>query len=102
VVQREGASRIRVSRFSWAEAYDRIARTVAGAGGGYVIAALMAAFLPRVLPMSKGEATVAATLGSYVFYAVSFLFAVSARSVSVVWIGLSGLSAILITGLLIF
>ena len=52
--------------------------------------------------MPKGEATVAATLGSYVFYAVSFLFAVSARSVSAVWICMTAFCAVIIAGLFIF
>jgi hypothetical protein len=73
-------------------------RTLAGGVGGYAVAALATALLPRLLPMARSEAVMAATLLSFALYAGVVLWAFAARSSRRLWLGLGGVAALLAAG----
>jgi hypothetical protein len=75
------------------------ARIIAAIGGGYALAALATAWLARILPLPAVEATVAATLASFLFYAAAIITAFALRSVVRVWLCFA-LAAALLGGLL--
>ncbi|WP_426702763.1 DUF3649 domain-containing protein [Rhodanobacter sp. Col0626] len=64
---------------------DVAARALAAAVGGYLIAALTTALLPRLLPMPRSEAVITATLLSFPIYAAVVLWAFAAARVARVW-----------------
>jgi hypothetical protein len=82
-----------------ARGIETLARAVAALGGGYLVAALTAAFLPRVLPMPRGDATVAATLASYLVYLAFAVWTFTAQSALWVWLCLVVICAVLGTAL---
>lgn len=78
---------------------DVAARIAAAVLGGYVVAALGAAWMGRALPLERNEATVLATLLSFVVYTAAVLWAFTARSAIAAWLGLLVTGAALGIGL---
>lgn len=64
---------------------DVTLRALAAIVGGYGMAAASTAFLARVLPLSRVEATNAAMLCSFLIFVAVALWAFAARSVARVW-----------------
>ena len=62
------------------------ARVVAAIPANYLLTSLATACLARLLPMPASEATIAATLLSFVLLAVIALTAFSVRSVRALWL----------------
>lgn len=60
-------------------------RAAAATVGGYGVAAASTAFLARILPLSRVEATNAAMLISFLVYVTVALWAFADRSVARVW-----------------
>jgi len=79
-------------RRSWLGVVSRIA---AAAGGGYALAAASAAWLSLVLPLTRVEATVTATLLSIVVYVCAVMWAFAARTAGRAWLGVLGPAAVL-------
>ncbi|KRE89505.1 hypothetical protein ASG87_04040 [Frateuria sp. Soil773] len=74
------ASKSRTPRARATAALDVALRTLAATFGGYAIAALCTALLPRLLPLPRNEAVVAATLLSFAIYATVVLWAFATAS----------------------
>ncbi|MBY4947439.1 DUF3649 domain-containing protein [Cupriavidus respiraculi] len=64
-------------------------RAVAAIGGGYVLAAAATTVLSLVLPLSRSEAVVTATLLSFLVYAGAVIWVFAARSAWRAWIGIA-------------
>lgn len=74
-------------------------RTIAALGGSYIVTALAAACAARLLPTTRVEATVAATLGAFAVYPILALAAFSARSTGRVWLFMTA-AALILTAIL--
>lgn len=68
-----------------AHALDVASRTVVGAVGGYIAAALTTAGLARWLPLPRVEAVMAGMLVSFAVYALVAIFAFGVSRVGRVW-----------------
>ncbi|MFC3123743.1 DUF3649 domain-containing protein [Pseudoroseomonas globiformis] len=83
---------LRAVRPSGAE-FRRVAsillRLLAGAGGGYGLAALFAAALPPLLPLPRAEAVLTATMASFAVHATAILWAFGTRTVLRAWAGIA-------------
>lgn len=73
-------------------------RALAAGAGGYAVAALATALLPRLLPMARSEAVIAATLLSFAIYAGVVLWAFAAARAARLWLWLLGIVALLSAG----
>lgn len=82
----------------FASAFDVGLRVAAAMFGGYAIAALCTALLPRLLPLPRNEAVVAATLLSFAIYATVVLWAFAAASAWRLWSWMLGIVALLAAG----
>lgn len=69
-------------------------RVLAAIVGGYAVAALVSGALAVVLPMTRAEATVTATLTSFIVYAVAVMGVSAARSAVRAWLWLAGFAAL--------
>lgn len=76
----------------WRRRVDIALRIVAAVPIGYGVSSLWAMALARILPMSRSEATVTATLVALALCAVTAMYAFAARS------GLRALVALLVLG----
>ena len=65
-----------------------LSRIVAAAAGGYSLAALSTACLVLGLPLSRGEAVLAATLPAFVILCLAVIWAFAARTAWRAWCGL--------------
>lgn len=63
-------------------------RILAAIIGGYALTSALSVLLALLLPVSRSEATLAATMLSFVVYAVVVLWVFAARSVMRVWLTL--------------
>lgn len=79
----------------WRHRLDVAARTLAAAAMGYLVAALSAATLSRLLPGPTPEAIMTGSLLSFAIYAGIAIWAFAERQVWRVWLGLSGAAAVL-------
>ncbi|PWC27524.1 DUF3649 domain-containing protein [Teichococcus aestuarii] len=70
-------------------------RVLAGAGGGYAVAALFTAALSLGLPMPRAEAVLTATMASFAVYAAAIVWAFAAPGVLRAWAGLAAVAAAL-------
>ncbi|WP_444813320.1 DUF3649 domain-containing protein [Variovorax saccharolyticus] len=70
-------------------------RALAAIGGGYAVAALSAAVLALWLPLERVEATLAATLASFVIHVCAVMWVFAARSAWRAWLGLAVPAALL-------
>jgi hypothetical protein len=70
----------RARMLTWWHRGDIVLRIVAAIPLGYAVASLWAMALARVLPMSRSEATVTATLIAFVICAVAAMWAFAART----------------------
>ena len=77
---------------------DVALRALAAIVGGYGVAAAATAFLARVLPMGRANATTAAMLASFLIFVTIALWAFAARHVLVVW----GAILLLVGGMALF
>ncbi|RZL03411.1 MAG: DUF3649 domain-containing protein [Rubrivivax sp.] len=73
------------ARDRWAVA----SRALAAILGGYVVAALSTGALAVYLPGSRAEATLSATMLSFVVYTVAVIWVFAARSAGRAWLGLA-------------
>ncbi|MCK5909893.1 MAG: hypothetical protein KAG62_08080 [Caulobacter sp.] len=80
---------------TWRRRLDVGSRIVAGLVMGYVVAALAAAVLARLLPMSKVEATTTGMLASFAVYAGAAIWAFGDPKAWRVWAGLLAASALM-------
>lgn len=64
-------------------------RAVAAIGGGYLLAAAATTVLSLVLPLSRSEAVVTATLLSFLVYACAVIWVFAAATAWRAWIGLA-------------
>lgn len=64
-------------------------RAVAAIGGGYLLAAAATTVLSLVLPLSRAEAVVTATLLSFLVYACAVIWVFAAATAWRAWIGLA-------------
>lgn len=74
---------------------DVLSRCVAAIGGGYVLTAAITAVLALALPGHRAQATLAATMLSFAFYACAVLWAFSTRTATRAWAGV-GVPALLL------
>ncbi len=74
---------------------DVLVRLLAGAGGGYGLAALFAMLLSVALPLARLEAVLFATMGSFAVYAAAVVWAFAARSALRACLGLAVPAALL-------
>ena len=81
----------------WRRRLDVAARSVAAIFLGYLFAALSTAVLARVLPGSRAEASMAATLLSFAVYASVAVWAFADAKTWRVWLGLIAGSGLLAT-----
>lgn len=65
-------------------------RILAAIIGGYALTSALSVLLALLLPVSRSEATLAATMLSFALYAAVVLWVFAARNVMHVWLGLSG------------
>ncbi|MFY9479798.1 MAG: DUF3649 domain-containing protein [Aquabacterium sp.] len=63
-------------------------RALAAIGGGYVLAALSAAALAVSLPLARVDATLTATMLSFLVYACAVVWVFAARTAGRAWLGL--------------
>ena len=78
-----------------------LSRVCAAVAGGYTLAALSAAWLSLVLPLSRVEATVAGTLISIAVYVVAIMWAFAAATARRAWLGVMAPAAVLLTLILL-
>ncbi|MGK6320482.1 hypothetical protein [Sphingomonas sp. DT-204] len=71
------------------------ARAVAAMPINYLLTSLATAWLARVLPGPRHEASVAATLISFALFAALVLIAFAIRSLARLWLGMIAVSAVL-------
>lgn len=71
------------------------ARLLAAIAGGYALTAISMSLLAVLLPASRVDAVMTATLLSFPVYAVAIMWAFAARSARRAWIGLLAPAAIL-------
>ncbi len=64
-------------------------RAIAAIGGGYLLAAAVTTVLSLVLPLSRSEAVVTATLLSFLVYACAAIWVFAAASAWRAWIGIA-------------
>jgi len=64
-------------------------RAVAAIGGGYLLAAATTTVLSLVLPLSRSEAVVTATLLSFVVYACAAIWVFAAATAWRAWLGIA-------------
>lgn len=76
-------------------ALDVAARALVAGVGGYLIAALATSLLPRLLPMARSEAVIAATLLSFAIYAGVVLWAFAAARAARMWLWVTGIVVVL-------
>lgn len=70
---------------------DSIAsRTTAAIVGGYIVANTVAFVIAAAMPMNETDAVLTAMQASYLFYAIAVLWAFTAKTARVAWLGLSG------------
>lgn len=74
-----------LKQFSWANVSSRI---VAAALGGYGLSYAFTACLTLLLPFSKSEAALTATMVSFILYTGAILWAFAASTPRRAWIGL--------------
>ncbi|MGP1717614.1 MAG: hypothetical protein ACTS9Y_10595 [Methylophilus sp.] len=65
-------------------------RILAAIIGGYALTSALSVLLALLLPVSRSEATLAATMLSFVLYAAVVLWVFAARSVMHIWLWLIG------------
>lgn len=70
-------------------------RVTAAIFGGYALASGATVFLSAVLPLTRAEAVLAATLASFAIYTAAIIWAFAVRSVAQVWWGMLGSAAVL-------
>jgi hypothetical protein len=68
-------------------------RVLAAVGGGYVATGLAAAAFARIAPLSRADATHAATLLSFAIYVCIVLFVFHARTATRAWLFIAGIAA---------
>lgn len=68
---------------------DVTARVLAAIGGGYALSAVTTALLAVVLPMTRAEAVITATLLSFVVFCCAVLWVFAARNAWRAWAGLA-------------
>jgi hypothetical protein len=76
-------------------------RAIAAIGGGYAVAALSTALLASLLPMTRSDAVITATLLSFTVYTCAAIWVFAARSVWHAWLGLVAPGVLLGLGLLV-
>ncbi|MFC7555897.1 DUF3649 domain-containing protein [Pseudoroseomonas wenyumeiae] len=74
-------------------------RLLAGAGGGYAVAALFTMALSIGLPMPRAEAVLTATMASFAVYAAAIVWAFAAPGVLRAWAGMAATAALLLLAL---
>lgn len=89
----------KASRPKVANRWNVAVRTVAAIPANYVLTSLAIACLARLLPTRPEEASVAATLFSFVLFAVLALTAFAVRSVARLWLAMIGTGLLLGGGL---
>lgn len=67
-----------------------VGRLLAAVPGNYVLTCIITALFARHLPMATAEASLAATLLSYVVFAVIAMAAVAASSATRLWLWMGG------------
>ena len=80
---------------------DIALRTVAGIGGGYVLAALVTRTLALTLPLRPVDAVVAATLAGLAVYPCAIMWSFAARTPTRVWLGTGAACAVATLALLV-
>jgi len=70
-------------------------RALAAIGGGYAVAALATAVLAILLPMTRADAVLAATMLSFAIYACAAIWVFAARTALRAWAGLAMPAALL-------
>jgi hypothetical protein len=76
-------------------------RAIAAIGGGYAVAALSTALLASLLPMTRSDAVITATLLSFTVYTCAAIWVFAARSAWHAWLGLVAPGVLLGLGLLV-
>lgn len=64
--------------------------------GGYLLASASTLFLSAMLPFSKTEAVITASLFSFVVYALAIIWVYARQDVKRAWLGMIGPSVLLI------
>jgi len=85
----------RASRPKRASRWNVGARVLAAIPANYALTSLATAWIARMLPMPPAEASAAATLLSFVLFAVIALTAFAAQSVMRLWLWMVGTGAFL-------
>ena len=70
-------------------ARDVVARALAAAVGGYLLASVLPVPLVALWPMARVDAVLAAMAASFVVYTAAVMWAFAARSAKVAWTGLA-------------
>lgn len=73
---------------SWRQRGPVVSRVLAALLGGYATTAAGTAALALYLPLSRIDATIAATLASFAVYALAIMWAFAARTAWRAWAGL--------------
>ncbi|WCL53972.1 hypothetical protein [Gimibacter soli] len=72
-----------------------VLRTIAATGGNYLLTSLIAGMMARLLPLAPSEASMTATLSSFLIFALIAMWVFAARSVLRVYVLMAGWSALL-------
>ena len=88
-------ARLRPGAEAWRRAGIAM-RLLAGAGGGYALAALFTMVLAIGLPMPRAEAVLTATMASFAVYAAAIVWAFAAPGVLRAWAGMAAVAALLL------
>lgn len=72
-----------------------VARSIAAIVGGYGLAASTTALLALLLPLSRGDAVITATLLSFIVYTCAVVWVFAVRTAWRAWLGLG--TAIIVT-----
>lgn len=79
-----------------------LARSIAAIIGGYGLAASTTALLALLLPLSRADAVITATLLSFIVYACAVVWVFAAHTASRAWWGLIIAIAVTMAGVLLY
>ena len=65
-------------------------RVIAGFIGGYILTAYITMVLAQVLPMSRADAVVLASLLSYIWFCIAIIWVFAVKSALKAWLGIIG------------
>lgn len=69
-------------------------RVIAGFIGGYILTAYITMVLAQLLPMSRADAVVLASLLSYLWFCIAIIWVFAVKSAVKAWLGILGAIAL--------